>query len=128
MRWLALLAVVVLAGCNGGTVDRHALSSDRATISSINCEAWLVARAVDRDRVTSTYAREQTDALRLQAANLADALATRPAATGLERPVRAAGRAAGVLADRLRRLRDHPSDRLAAAALARRFARSGDCS
>ena len=60
----------MLAGCNGGTVDRHALTNDAGTIDSINCEAWLLARAVSRDRVTAYYAREQAEELGLQAANL----------------------------------------------------------
>ena len=60
LRLLALaLAAVVLAGCNGGTVDRHALTNDASTIGSINCEGWLLARAVDRDRVTERYARSR---------------------------------------------------------------------
>ncbi len=128
MRWIALLGVILLAGCNGGTVDRHALTNDAATIGSINCEAFLVARAVGRGRVTRAYAREQADALRLQAANLADALGTRPAASGLERRVRTAGRSAGVLADRLRRLRDHPSSRGTGVELAQQFRKAGHCS
>ena len=42
-----LLAVALLAaGCNGGIVDRHALTNDAATIDSINCEAWLLAGSV----------------------------------------------------------------------------------
>ena len=93
LRCLAVvLTAVVLAGCNGGTVDRHALTNDAATIGSINCEAWLLARAVAHDRVTGTYAREQADALHLQAANLADALSTRPTAAGLASRVRARAR------------------------------------
>ena len=77
MRYaVALLGTVLLAGCNGGTVDRQAFTNDASTIKSINCEGWLVARAVARGRVTSTYAREQAEELRLQAANLADALST----------------------------------------------------
>src|SRR4051794_41656269 len=85
----AFVAVLVLAGCNGGTVDRHALTNDAATIDSINCEAWLLSRAVARDRVTTNYAREQASELALQAANFADALAHRPTAAGLEPRVRA---------------------------------------
>ena len=69
MRRAGLLVVALaLAGCNGGTVDRHALTNDAATIDSINCEAWLLARAVSRDRVTAYYTREQAEELGLQAA------------------------------------------------------------
>src|SRR5258708_36538747 len=58
-----LVVAVVLAGCNGGTVDRHALTNDAATIDSINCEAWLLSGAVARNRVTTYYAREQAEEL-----------------------------------------------------------------
>ena len=125
--WL-LLAALMLAGCNGGTVDRHALTNDAGTIDSINCEAWLLARAVSRDRVTVYYAREQAEELGLQSANLADALASRPVSEGLARRVRAKSREASTLAKRLARLHDRPSDGEAAARLARAFKRAGGCS
>lgn len=120
--------MLVLAGCNGGTVDRHALTNDAATIDSINCEAWLLSRAVARDRVTTNYAREQAEELGLQAANFADALAHRPTAAGLEPRVRARAKDAATLASRLRRLQSHPSDRDGAKKLAGAFKRAGSCS
>jgi len=120
--------VLVLAGCNGGTVDRHALTNDAATIDSINCEAWLLSRAVARDRVTTNYAREQAEELGLQAANFADALAHRPTAAGLEPRVRAKAKDAATLASQLRQLRSHPSDRDRAKKLAGVFKRAGSCS
>jgi hypothetical protein len=120
--------VLVLAGCNGGTVDRHALTNDAATIDSINCEAWLLSRAVARDRVTTNYAREQAEELGLQAANFADALAHRPTAAGLEPRVRAKAKEAATLASRLRQLQSHPSDRDGAKKLAGAFKRAGSCS
>lgn len=122
------LAAVVLVGCNGGTVDRHALTNDAATIGSINCESWLLARAVARDRVTTSYAREQAAALHLQAANLADALSSRATAAGLERRVRAQARNAARLARRLDRLHADPTGRSTAAVLAGRFKKAGRCS
>jgi hypothetical protein len=120
--------VLVLTGCNGGTVDRHALTNDAATIDSINCEAWLLSGEVARNRVTSTYTREQTDELAVQAASFADALARRPTAAGLERRVRAKAKDALMLATRLRRLHDHPADREAARLLAATFKQAGSCS
>ena len=129
MRWACVLvAVLAVAGCNGGTVDRHALTNDAATLDSINCEAWLLSGAVARRRVTEAYAREQAHALRVQAANFADALRRRPAATGLEPRVRAKAREAAALAARLRRLQTHPTDRVAADSLSARFKRAGGCS
>ncbi|MFL5954533.1 MAG: hypothetical protein ACJ76I_10545 [Gaiellaceae bacterium] len=129
MRSAAVLAAaLVLTGCNGGTVDRHALTNDAGTIDSINCESWLLARADARDRVTKFYAREQAEELQIQAANLADALARRPTATGLERRVRAKGHDAATLSARLRRLHAHPTDRALAAQLATQFKAAGHCS
>jgi hypothetical protein len=122
------VAAVVLAGCNGGVVDRHALTNDAATIGSINCEGWLLARAVARDRVTAVYAREQAEALHLQAANFADALSTRSTVVGLELRVRAKAREAATLARRLNRLRAHPTSRSTARLLARQFKQAGHCS
>jgi len=131
-RWgitAGLLAVALaLAGCNGGTVDRHALTNDAATLDSINCEAWLVSRAASRDRLTVYYTREQAEELALQAANLADALAHRPVVMGLERRVRARARDAAVLASRLRRLHARPADRDGARRLSDAFKRAGHCS
>jgi hypothetical protein len=124
----ALGAVLVLAGCNGGTVDRHALTNDAATLDSINCEGWLLAREVVRGRLTATYTTEQAKALATQSSNLADALGSRPTAIGLGPRVRAKGRAAGRTAARLQRLSAHPADRAGAAVLAHQFKRAGSCS
>jgi hypothetical protein len=122
------LVALALTGCNGGTVDRHALTNDAATIDSINCEAWLLSGGVARDRVTTAYAREQAAALALQAANLADALAHRPTSAGLEQRVRAKSKDASALASRLRRLQHRPADRSGARTLAASFKQAGSCS
>jgi hypothetical protein len=128
VRALAVIAVVLLvAGCNGGTVDRHALTNDAATIDSINCEAWLLSDAAARGRVTRQFAGEQAEELGIQAANLADALARRPTAAGLEPRVRKKAQEAAALAQRLRRLQARPADRAVAAVLAGRFKRAGKC-
>jgi hypothetical protein len=123
-----LFAVLVLTGCNGGTVDRHALTNDAATIDSINCEAWLLSGAVARNRVTTNYAREQAGELAIQAANFADALAHRPTVPGLQPRVRAKAKDASTLATRLWLLHDHPSDRDGARKLAGTFKQAGSCS
>ncbi|MCW2965083.1 MAG: hypothetical protein JWO17_2335 [Actinomycetia bacterium] len=123
-----IFIALALAGCNGGTVDRHALTNDASTIDSINCEAWLLSGAVARDRVTTYYAREQAEELAIQAGNLADALARRPTAAGLEQRVRAKAKSASILASRLWKLHDRPTDRDGAHALADAFKRAGGCS
>jgi hypothetical protein len=122
-----LFLAVVVAGCNGGTVDRHALTNDAATIDSIDCEAWLLSQAMTEGRLTSVYAREQAEVLRLQAANFADALGKRATAAGLEKRVRAKSREAAVLAGRLQRLRDAPASG-ETEQLSRAFKRAGSCS
>jgi hypothetical protein len=124
----ALAAVCLLVGCNGGTVDRHALTNDAATVDSLNCEAWLLAREVARARLTSAYTTEQAKALALQASNLADALSHRPTSPGLEPRVRAKARDAARAAARLHTLSEHPTDRARGAELAGRFKRAGSCS
>lgn len=123
-----LLVVLALTGCNGGTVDRHSLTNDAATIDSINCEAWLLSGAVARNRVTTYYAREQAEELAIQAGNFANALARRPTAAGLEPRVRAKGKDAATLASRLWRLHDRPTDRVGASTLAATFKQAGSCS
>jgi hypothetical protein len=127
-RALLLATVLVAAGCNGGTVDRHALTNDAATIDSINCEAWLLSAAVARSRVTTYYAREQAEELQIQAANFADALGSRATSAGLERRVRAKAKDAATLASRLRHLHDRPTDRDGARSLSKQFKQAGSCS
>ena len=125
---VVLAAVLVLTGCNGGTVDRHALTNDTATIGSINCEAWLLARADTRGRLTTYYAREQAEELEVESGNLARALARRPTISGITERVRATARDSATLSARLRELHDHPTDRALAARLAATFKRTGNCS
>jgi hypothetical protein len=126
-RPLLLVAALALAGCNGGTVDRHALTNDSATLDSIACEGAVVANGVARARTTVFYAREQAEELRIQASNLADALGKRPTATGLETRVRKKARDAAEIAGLLERLHDHPADRAVGASLERALDKAGNC-
>jgi hypothetical protein len=123
-----LVAALALTGCNGGTVDRHSLTNDAATIDSISCEAWLLSHEVARNRLTTYYAREQAEELAVQAGNFATALAHRPTRAGLEQRVRAKAKDASTLSSRLWQLHDHPTDRQRAAALAVLFKKTGNCS
>ena len=128
MRVLVLVvSVVIVSGCNGGTVDRHALTNDAATIDSVACEGALLARNVAEGKTTSNYTREQAEELRIQSSNLADALAKRPALSSIEQKVRAKAKDAAKLAAVLQRLQDNPSDRDVAAKVERRLTRLGDC-
>jgi len=118
MRALAVAAcAALLAGCNGGTVDRHALTNDAATVDSMACEGALLAHDVAQGKTTAFFAREQAEELHIQSSNLADALAERKALASIERKVRAKSRDAATLAAILQRLHDHPSDRRVAASV-----------
>ena len=127
-RTFLLVALLFLSGCNGGTVDRHALTNDRKTLESIACEGALVADGVARDRTTVFYAREQAEELRIQASSFADALSRRKTVPSIERQVREAAREAARLADVLQRLHDHPADRAVGTDVERTLEQMGDCS
>jgi hypothetical protein len=128
MRALVLAAsAVLLAGCNGGTVDRHALTNDAATIDSIACEGALLAHDVVQGKTTSNYTREQAEELKIQASNLADALAERNALASIERKVRAKAREAAKLSTILGRLQGHPSEHGVAATVETQLRKLGGC-
>jgi hypothetical protein len=122
-----VLLSLALAGCNGGTVDRHALTNDAATLDSIACEGALLAADVARGRTTSAFAGEQAEELRIQASNLADALARRKALASIEQRVRAKAKDAAALAATLDRLNARPSDRVVGAEVERALRQMGRC-
>jgi hypothetical protein len=126
-RAVPVVTVLLLAGCNGGTVDRHALTRDSETLDSIACEGALVADGVARGRTTMFFAREQAEELAIQASNLADALATRPSIPSIEQRVRDKSKHAAALARALWRLHDHPGDRAAGAKIGAQLQRAGSC-
>ena len=128
LRLLRICVVAfVVAGCNGGTVDRHALTNDAVTLDSIACEGALLAGDVARGRTTTYFAREQAEELRIESSNLADALSRRKALPSIERRVREKAKHAAVLAATLQRLHDHPSDRAVGAVVASALKKLGSC-
>jgi len=124
---VGVVAAVLLAGCNGGTVDRHALTNDAATLDSMACEGALLAHDVTQGKTTSYYAREQAEELRIQSSNLADALARRPALASIKQKIRAKAKEASQLSAILQRLHDHPGDRRVAATLEQQLKKLGGC-
>jgi len=126
-RAVPLLAVLVLAGCNGGPVDRHDLRQDGKTLDSIACEGALVADGVARGRTTVHFAGEQAEELWIQSSNLADAFTHRRVAPGNERATKAAARKAAQLAATLKRLDAHPHDRSVGAEVERALKKAGNC-
>jgi hypothetical protein len=124
---LFAFVAVALAACNGGTVDRHALTNDSATLDSIACEGALLAHEIAHGKTTAYFAREQAEELRIESSNLADALTSRHALTSIAPRVRAKGRHAATLAEALQRLHDHPSDRADASTAEQRLKKLGGC-
>ena len=55
-RVIVVVAALALAGCNGGTVDKQALTNDSSTLDSIACEGALLAHDVARGRTTKFFA------------------------------------------------------------------------
>jgi hypothetical protein len=111
-RAVAVAALAaVLTGCNGGTVDDHALKRDAEKVASLATEGELLANDVSMGASTTTFARVHSKELSQAASNLADALAERPTSPGIQRDVRKLSRLAGRVSRRLEQLHLHPSDR-----------------
>jgi hypothetical protein len=123
----SLLLLLLLVSCNGGTVDRHALTNDAASVDSMACEGALLAQDVVEGKTTAYYAREQAEELQIQSSNLADALAHRDTLAAIERRVRAKAREAAKLSAILQRMHDHPSDRPSARAVEAELKKLGGC-
>ena len=127
-RRAALLAVAaVLAGCNGGTVDRHALSKDSDAVDSLACEGALLAGDVASGDTVRFFARVHAGDLARNASNFEDALTERPTLEPIEPQVRELGRRAGRIADLLDELHERPTDRSTARRLVDELSREGDC-
>ena len=128
IRGVALLAVIaMLAACNGGTVDRHALVKDGGAVDSLACEGALLARDVASGKSARSFARVHAGALAQRASNFEDALTERPTLEEIEPQVRALGRRAGRVATLLDQLHERPTDRTTARFLVRELSHEGDC-
>jgi len=122
---LAVL-VVLLAGCNGGTVDNHALQRDAEAVASLATEGQLLAHDVAKGASTKMFVRVHTKELSLSASDLEDALGERSTSPGITDDVRRLSRLAGKVSDELEQLHLHPTDRRVAAALERPLANDAD--
>lgn len=109
--------VLALAGCNGGTVDKHALQRDAENVASLASEGGLLADDVSRGRSTKYFVRVHAKELSRKASNLEDALAERPTTPGITSDVRKLSQLAGKVSRELERLHLHPTDRGVAASL-----------
>jgi len=129
VRRAALAAALALlaAGCNGGTVDRHALKQDSDAIDSLACEGRLLANDASKGASTTVFARVHSGVLAKAASNFADALAHRPTSPGIEAQVRVEARKAKRIAGHLDELHRHPSDRAVAQRVQAALAKAGGC-
>ena len=118
-RRVAVVALfaVVLAGCNGGTVDKHALKRDAEKVSSLASEGELLANDMSKGASTKYFARVHAKELSRAAADLADALGKRPTSPGITPDVRKLSKLAGKVSGQLEQLHLHPTDRRLAQSL-----------
>jgi hypothetical protein len=124
---LLVLLAVVAAGCNGGTVDQHALDNDTEAIDSLACEGALLAHEIGNTASLTTFSRVHAGELYTRAANFQDALSTRPTTPGIEQAVREEAKKAGRIAALFDQLAADPSNPELAAKLEPRFVKQGKC-
>jgi hypothetical protein len=121
-----VIAALVLTGCNGGTVDKHALQKDSEKIGSFAAEGELLANDMAKGATTKVYARVHAKELSRATSNLADALAERSTTPGIEQKVRQASKLAATVSGNFERLHLHPTDRALAKKLRDAFRADGD--
>jgi hypothetical protein len=124
---LLLLLTLLLAACNGGTVDLHALKNDSEAIDSLSCEGALLANQVAHDATTSAFTQIHAGELALRASNFEDALSHRPTTPGIEKAVRTEAAKAGKVAGLLGELESDPTDSQRAVELKGQLEREGGC-
>jgi hypothetical protein len=112
-----IVLALMLAGCNGGTVDRHALKRDAEKVGSLATEGKLLAHDVSSGASTEPFARVHAEELARAASNLADSLSRRPTSPGIALEVRKLSALAGRVSGQLVRLQLHPTDRAVAQSL-----------
>ena len=108
---------LVLAGCNGGTVDKHALKRDAEKIGSLATEGELLANDMSKGASTKYFARVHAKELSQAASDMADALGKRPTSPGIESKVRTLSKLAAKISRELEQLHLHPTDRTVAESL-----------
>jgi len=116
-RVVSALLVFVLAGCNGGTVDKHALKRDAEKVGSLATEGGLMANDVSKGASTKYFVRVHAKELSGAAGDFEDSLAKRPTSPGITSDVRKLSKLAGKVSRELEQLHLHPTDRNVAKSL-----------
>jgi hypothetical protein len=120
------LLVLALTGCNGGTVDKHALKRDAEKLSSLATEGRLLANDMRKGASPKYFARVHSKELSRAASNMADALAERPTSAGIEPDVRKLSKIAATISSHLEQLHLHPTDRALAAEMQNKLSDDAD--
>jgi hypothetical protein len=113
------LLALVLSGCNGGTVDKHALKRDAEKVGSLASEGGLLAGDVSKGDSTSPFVRVHAQEMARAASDLQDSLGKRPTSPGIRADVRNLSRLAGKVSRELEQLHLHPTSRTVARSLER---------
>jgi hypothetical protein len=116
-RVASALLVFALAGCNGGTVDKHALKRDAEKVGSLATEGELMANDVSKGASTKYFVRVHAKELSGAARDFEDSLAKRPTSPGITSDVRKLSKLAGKVSRELEQLHLHPTDRNVAKSL-----------
>ncbi len=118
-RALAALGVLVLvlSGCNGGTVDKHALKRDAEKVGSLASEGGLLANDVSKGASTKYFVRLHAHELADAASDLEKSLGKRSTSPGITADVRKLSRLAGKVSRELEQLHLHPTSRTVARSL-----------
>ena len=111
------LLLLVLSGCNGGTVDKHALKRDAEKVASLATEGELLANDVSKGRSTKYFVRVHAKELSGAASGFQVSLAKRPTSPGITAEVRKLSKLAGKVSRELDQLHLHPTDRNVAESL-----------
>jgi hypothetical protein len=104
------LLVLLLSGCNGGTVDKHALQRDAEKVGSLATEGELLANDVSRGASTKYFVRVHAKELSQAASDFENSLAKRPTSPGIASDVRELSKLAGKVSRELEQLHLHPTD------------------
>jgi hypothetical protein len=121
-----VLAVLVLAGCGGGTLSKHAFQKDAESLQSLAAEGTLLAAQVAEGEGTHSFTSVHALYLERIASKLAKKLEAAKTDPSLDRKRSAAAALAASLDEKLTRLHESPTDRKLGERLASDFKQEAD--
>src|SRR5438309_6977608 len=92
---VVLTLLLALSGCNGGTVDKHALKRDAEKVGSLASEGGLLAGDVSKGASTKPFVGVHAREMARAASDLQDSLGKRPTSPGITADVRKLSKLAG---------------------------------